>query len=75
VKFTNSYILCLLGLLLAAGLSFLGKQVPEAIYLIISAYVLGRAGQKASYVMSAAKDAQANTHNIIKDIEGVKRDS
>jgi hypothetical protein len=52
------------------ALAWTSRAVPDAIYWLVGGYVGFRAGQKASYVMSAAKDAQASTHNVIRDIEG-----
>ena len=72
MKFTNSYILTLLGLAATVVLAWFGKPVPDAIYWLVGGYVGFRAGAKASYVMSAAKDVGADTAKVIKDVEGRK---
>ena len=52
------------------ALAWMGKPVPEAIYWLVGGYVGFRAGAKASYVMSAAKDNEADTEKVITTIEG-----
>lgn len=44
MKFTNSYILSLLGLAAATLLAWKGLAVPEAIYWIVIGYVGGISG-------------------------------
>jgi hypothetical protein len=72
MKFTNSYILPLVGLIMTFTLAWQGRAVPDAIYWLVGGYVGFRAGAKASYVMSASKDVEANTEKVIKDVEGRK---
>lgn len=61
MKFTNSFFVVVLGILVLGGLGYRGADVVSGIVGVVGSYVLGRAGQKASNVWAASKDANADT--------------
>jgi hypothetical protein len=70
MKFSNSYILSILGIV---SLTILGivkdLDVSMAISGIILSYVGARAGQKAMFVRAAAQDDKVCTESVIRDLK------
>ena len=71
LKNNLSFVLSLIatvGLLALAW--FKGVDISMTLPAIVTGYVLGRAGTKASHAWSASKDPNADTQKVIEKLEG-----
>lgn len=69
MRITNSALISILGIVALTYLGHRGAEVGTYIVGIVSSYILGRAGLKASYVYSASKDVAADTQKAIETVE------
>lgn len=69
MKLSNSLAISLLSLAALTYLGHRGMDVVTGIVGVSSAYVIGRAGQKSAAIYSASRDPNADTVQVIKDIE------
>lgn len=69
MKRSNSFLIANTAMLLAATLAFFGKEVPEAVYLVASAYILGRGAQKVGLGVALAKDPNSKLSDNIGELK------
>jgi hypothetical protein len=69
MKFTNSLIVTLAGLLSLTYLGYRGIDTSSSIAGLVSAYVLGRVGLKGTGMMAASRDSTCDTQKAIETLK------
>jgi hypothetical protein len=73
MKLSNSALISILGIVALTYLGHRGAEVGTYVTSIVSAYILGRAGLKGSYIYSASKDVSCDTQLAIKTVERIDK--